>query len=910
MAFISAEEIKSHAYNFVYKWRDWQGKEISESQSFWNEFFTIFGKTRREVARFEQSVKKLSGSIGRIDLFWPGTLLVEQKGPQEKLDDKIETQALDYFHSLNEKELPRYIILCNFKTFMLIDLEETDQTKRKHIVQLDELPQKISLFSFIIGQQSQFQELSEIDIKAGRLMADLYDALSSKNQSHKHLDIFSIRILYCLFADSTQIFNNNAFRKYILDTKEDGSDVGPMLCLLFQKLDKERNKEDLQFSDFPYINGSLFSELIEIPDFDKECRDLLLKCCEFDWGKISPAIFGALFQNISDPARRRSLGEHYTSESNILKVLNPLFLDDLKVQLDKATTESQLQQFLSKLSSLKFLDPACGCGNFLVVAYRELRKLELEALKRLPSKERELDLENRPNRVDVDQFYGIEIAEFPARIAQVALWLTDHQMNLELSKNFGEYYHRIPLTHSAKIIAANALRIDWNSLVPAQELSYIMGNPPFVGYYLKDENQEKDIKNTFPNNKKSGMLDYVACWYKKATQMMQINPKIASAFVSTNSITQGVQVSPLWTELLNMGVHIHFAHRTFSWNNEAGNQAAVHCVIIGFSLFDKPEKKIWDYFDIKDAQGICKKVSKINPYLLEIDNIIIKERKKPIIIDNYIKLGNTPRDNGNLLFTPEEKDQILKEYPEAEKIIRPLLGSEEFINNKLRYCLWLKDVNLDEISQMPKIKERIEKVKLFRLPSKRQATVELADTPYLFGEIRQPETDYLLIPRVSSERRKYIPIGYVDKNTVVTDSVFTIENATPYLFGILTSIMHMTWIKYVCGRLESRYRYSNTLGYNTFPFPLSTSQAKQDKVSTAALQVLDIRKKYLDKGQTYAHLYDPNLMPVDLMKAHKDLDKSVDQCYGFKTKEINSDSERITFLFQRYYEQTEFLHHQ
>ena len=908
MAFLSASEIQSRAYDFLVKWQNYDGKEMAESQTFWNDFFFVFGVTRREVAAFEESVKKLSGHSGRIDLFWPGKLLVEQKDPTKELNEKVQEQAFDYFHQIKPEEKPQYIILCNFKTFVLIDLEEKDPSLRRKIIQLDELPQKINLFSFIVGEKSQFEELNEIDIKASRLMADLYESLAGKNPEYATLDIFSIRLLYCLFADSTQIFNQNAFRKYVLNTREDGMDVGPMLSLLFQKLDQPRGSGDINFKHFPYINGNLFGDRIDIPVFDSESRALLLKCCEFDWGQISPAIFGSLFQNISDPERRRALGEHYTSETNILKILNPLFLDNLKQELSKAPTQIQLKQFLSKLAKLKFLDPACGCGNFLVVAYRELRRLELEALKELyaDSKARELDV-NILSEVNVDQFYGIEIAEFPAKIAQVALWLTDHQMNLELSKAFGGYNPRIPLTHSAMIVTGNALRIDWNKVIPAKELNYIMGNPPFVGARLKSEEQKDDIEIIFNQKEGKNDLDYVACWYKKAAEIMQINPKIISAFVSSNSIVQGIQVTPLWTELLKAGVHIHFAHRTFSWDNEAGDKAAVHCVIIGFALFDIPDKKLWDYFDIKDTQGVCKQVSKINPYLLELDNALVKARKKPITERESMSFGNMPNDDGNFLFSPEEKERFLNEEPRAEKFFRPLLGANEFINNIPRYCLWLKDVLPSEFKHLPKIQERLKEIKEFRLKSTRSATQKLADTPYLFAEIRQPSTDYLLIPRVSSERRKYIPIGYINKKTIATDAVFTIENATPYLFGILTSIMHMTWIKYVCGRLESRYRYSNTLGYNTFPFPLSPSQAKQDKVSAAAQQVLDIRKIYLDKGQSYADLYDPDLMPIDLLKSHKNLDKAVDQCYGFKTKEIGGDSERIAFLFQLYLKQAENL---
>lgn len=771
----------------------------------------------------------------------------------------------------------------------------------------------------MLGEELHFTELSEMNIRASKLMASLCQTLSKKNPQHEGLDVFLIQLLYCLFANSTQIFTYRTFKHDVLNTREDGADIGPMIALLFQRLGGVRSPEDGNYKKIPYLNGGLFGnkEQVVIPSFDSHSRNILLRCCDFNWSEISPAIFGSLFQNLSDPRKKRALGEYYTREDNILKVLNPLFLDSLHKELNKATNFPQLEQFLKKLPQLKFLDPACGCGNFLVIAYRELRRIELEALRQLykkkQSESRDLDIDFAElSQVNVAQFYGIEIAPIPAKIAQVALWLTDHQMNMELKKTFGEYKQRIPLTHGANIQTSNALRLDWQELIPAQELNYIMGNPPFVGYQLQNAEQTQDIATIFNATKGAGKLDYVACWYKKSVGLMKQNNKIVAAFVSSNSISQGSQVSPLWTDLLAENVCIHFAHRTFTWDNEAGGKAAVHCVIIGFALFDIPQKQLWDYFGKKGSTATKREVSKINPYLLATDNILVEELKNPISpgIPNLLK-GNQPTDGGSFLFTTTEKDIFLESEPGAEKFFRPLLGADEFINNTPRFCLWLKDVPPSELSSLPRVRERIESVRKFRLGSKKTATRKLADTPALFAEIRQPKSDYLLVPSVSSERRVYIPIGYIDKVTIVTNSVFTVENATPYLFGLLTSIMHMTWVKYVCGRLKSDYRYSNTLGYNTFPFPINPRQAHREKITEFAKNLLSLRAAYLEQGQNYAQLYNPTLMPPDLVKAHKALDKAVDSCYRFKddTVETGSDAYRIEFLFQKYFEQTKALLH-
>jgi hypothetical protein len=911
---LSWNEIRTRAYTFINEWKDYRGKEIAETQTFWNNFFNVFGVKRRSVAVYEKSVAKLNGNTGRIDLFWPGKLLVEQKQQGRSLEE-AKKQAFDYFHGLKEKEKPRYVISCDFSTFMLIDLEAKEGKDEEVSFQIEELPKYIDRFYFIAGyaEEYSYADLDIASIEAAQLMAGLYEAILKINSADSRLDLFMVRLLYCLFADDTEIFRRDSFKRYLNErTHEDGSDLGLHLGKIFQVLNTPEERRgtalDEQLNIFPYINGGLFEEVCFAPDFDSATRRELLKVCSFDWSEINPSIFGSLFQDISDPVKRRTLGEHYTSNGNILKTLHPLFLDGLKEKFTKAgDNKNKLEALLSELSGLTFLDPACGCGNFLVVAYRELRLLELEILKKLHKAEKSLLPVEGLSGITVEQFYGIEIAPFPAKIAQVALWLTDHQMNLKLGQAFGRYYARIPLTQSPHITCANALRTDWGSVVNVRRLSYIVGNPPFVGSKYKSEMQQEESQVIFTNVKSAGVLDYVANWYKKAADIMRLNTGIVTAFVSTNSITQGQQVAPLWLPLLHdYKAKIHFAHRTFMWDNEAGDKAHVHCVIIGFALYDIREKRLWDYPDIK-GEGNELRVTNINPYLLAADDIIVEARKQPLehftFIMNY---GSAARDDVNFFFTEQEMQQFIKQEPQAKRFIRPVLGAEEFINNKKRYCLWLKLATPSELKAMPLVRKKVEAVRKFRLESKKISNNKDANTPTLFAEDRQPESDYLLIPSVSSERRTYIPIGYVNKEVIVTNACYFIPNATPYLFGVLASLMHMTWTKYVCGRLESRYRYSNTIVYNNFPFPHNPSAAAVAKVEAAAQALLTLRQGYLDNGESYATLYDPDLMPGNLFKAHQLLDKAVDACYAGQ-KKFDTELERIGFLFAEYRKRTDPL---
>jgi hypothetical protein len=891
---LSWNEIKNRAINFSKEW-EIEEKEHAESQSFWNDFFNIFGISRKRVASFEEPVKKLGEKRGRIDLFWKGTLLVEHKSRGKDLD-KAYTQAMDYFPGLKEAELPKYILISDFETFRLYDLEEDTI----HTFSLNELYKNVNLFGFIAGY-TKHKVVAEdpINIKAAELMGKLHDALKDTGYDGHALEHFLVRLLFLEFAEDTAIFEKRLFTEFIENrTSVDGSDVGSRFTELFQVLntpfDKRLKNLDENLASFPYVNGKLFAEFLPIPSFDSKMREVLLECCYLDWSKISPAIFGSLFQSIMDKAHRRNLGAHYTSEANILKLIRPLFLDEHYEKFEKVKkNKNKLQEFHKELSTLNFLDPACGSGNFLIIAYRELRILELEILKILHT-ENVLDIESIV-WCDVDQFHGIEVEEFASQIAQVAMWLIDHQMNMMISEYFGQYFVRLPLKKSANIVHENSLQIPWEEVISSDKLTYILGNPPFIGKQLQNKEQKDDMSKIFGKVQGAGVLDYVTAWYLKASKYIQ-NTKIKVAFVSTNSISQGEQVGILWKELFsNYGIKIHFAHQTFNWSNEAKSNAAVHVVIIGFASFDTTNKKIFEYEDIKsDAHE--KIVKNINPYLVEGDDIVIEKRRKPLCDVPNISFGSMPNDGGNFLLTDEEKEELIKNEPLCEKYIKPLLSAREFLNGKNRWCLWLEELNPNDLKSMPLTKQRIENVKKLREESTREATKKLAEYPTLFGELRQPKTDYILIPRHFSENRQYVITGYFSNDFIASDSCLAIDKASIFYFGIITSIMHMTWVKYICGRIKSDYRYSNELVYNNYPFPKNVNEKQKLAVEEKAQNVLDIRASFNDCS--LADLYDPLSMPPNLKKAHQELDKAVDNCYG--TKSFKNDKERIEFLFALY----------
>jgi len=873
---LSKNQIKKNALSFSKRWEDEQ-RERAEKDTFWNEFFEVFGINRRRKATFEEPVKKLSGAQGFIDLFWKGQLIVEHKSRGGNLE-KAYGQAIDYFPGIKDEELPRFVLVSDFERFKLYDLEN----KKEYEFPLKDLHNKTHLFGFISGyEERKIVEQDPVNIKAAQLVGQLHEKLESYGFEGHQLEIYLVRLVFCLFADDAGIFEKDILLQYIeRRTKQDGSDLGMHLSKLFQVLNKPIDKratnldEDLQ--QFPYVNGGIFEETVEIPDFDAEMRQIFLECSYLDWSVISPAIFGSMFQSVMNPKERRNLGAHYTSEKNILRLIKPLFLDELYEEFEKIKNDKrQLPQFHKKLSTLKFLDPACGCGNFLVITYRELRLLELEIL-RVTYKNQLATQIDQIIWLDVDQFYGIEYDEWPARIAEVALWLMDHQMNQVISQEFGQYFARLPLKKSAKIVNGNALRIDWQDVVPKTELSYILGNPPFLGHHYQTAEQKEDLKEIFVDVKGSGVLDYVSAWYVKSAQFIQ-NTNINVAFVSTSSISQGEQVGLLWSELIKYKLKIHFAHRTFNWSNEAKSNAAVHVVIIGFGIKEKKQKFIFQYADIKGEpkEEIAKH---INPYLVNAADVIIRNVRNPICDVPKMIWGNKPTDDGNFLFADDnEKEKFLAKEPNAKNWVRPFLSGQDLINNNYRYCLWLHDITPNELKQLPFVLNRIEKIKLFRSESKAKATRKKAQTPTLFAQTSQPDSDYLAVPEVSSERRKYIPIAYLDSSVIASNTIQLVPKASKYHFGILVSIMHMTWTRAVCGRLESRIRYSNTIVYNNYPWPKDPSAKNKLKVEAYAQAVLDARLQFPDSS--LADLYDPLTMPPVLVKAHQALDKAVDLCY-------------------------------
>jgi len=905
VALLQRKEIRLRAHALV---REWQGetREHAEAKSFWGEFFNVFGVNRRRVATFEEPVKKSGGGTGFIDLLWPGRLLIEHKSKGKNLD-KAYQQGVRYFEGLKDEDLPRFVMVSDFDRFCLYDMDGGDTAE----FTLEELPDNIHLFDFLSGHEETEQlPIYELNIKAAERLGKLYDALLESGYEGHPLQVFLVRILFCMFAEDTGIFNRHQVTRYILkSTNEDGSDLGMHLMTLFQVLDTaedSRNKNLPEILEaFRYVNGALFAERFDMPSFTSDMRDQLLECAYFDWAGISPAIFGSLFQSVMNQKTRRSLGAHYTSEKHIYRLINPLFLDDLKGELAqiknlKRGKQQRLMAYQEKLTNLQFLDPACGCGNFLITTYKAIRELELEVLKEQQKDDEHLGatLTIEP-LISLNHYHGIEIEEWPARIAEVAMWLTQHQMNREFAKQFGREPDLLPLKTAVNITAkVSALTLDWSKVVAPENLDYIIGNPPFIGKKEQSRQQKEELKNVFLPIKTTGTLDYVCAWYAKAANYIDENIQVA--FVSTNSITQGEQVAPLWSYLFDAEIVINFGHRTFSWDSEASGKASVHVVIIGFSKHGASKKTIFEYTDIM-ADPIPKPAKSINPYLLDAPNIIVDNRTKPIQKDAPILIkGSEATDSGHLIFNNEDELQLLlDESPNAADFIKPLISGGSYINDRKRWCLWLVDINPSDLKLMKPVLKRIEKVKSFRESSTKKRTVEWAKFPHLFSENRQPKSDYLVIPKVSSERRQYVPIGYMDKDVIANNTISMIPDATLYHFGTLNSNIHMAWMKSICGRTKSDYQYSNKLVYNNFPWP-EADNTQKEKVEKAAQAVLDARELYPDSS--LADLYDPLTMPTELRKAHNALDKAVDRCY--RREPFKDDAERLKLLFERYAELT------
>lgn len=901
---ISRNQIIKNARKFSKDWKD-EVSEKAESQTFWNEFFAVFGISRRQVGIFEAKLTKLNGNRGFIDVFWPGKLVCEQKSRGQDLEKAFQ-QAIEYLEAtakVDPAQLPRYVIVCDFEFLRLYDLETQEHTQ----ILVAELASHVHLFGFLHDQISEIKKAEvAANIEAAEKMGKLHDQLKAVGYDGHALEVMLIRLLFCLFAEDTGIFAKYQFTNFIQrKTKADGSDLAPQIAMLFYVLNQPEQQRlknlDQDLADFAYINGQLFAEPLPPASFDDEMRSILLEACEMDWSKISPEIFGALFQSVMDAEQRRSLGAHYTSEDNILKVISSLFMDDLRTEFDDIRKKGRgkarivaLDAFHQKLSNLDFLDPACGCGNFLIVAYRELRLLELDVIEEIYKKDQLLDVSTIV-RCNVSQFHGIEIEDFPSQIARVAMWLVDHQMNMLVSEHYGTHFARIPLKSVADIQNANALKILWATV------DYIFGNPPFIGHQWRTKEQQADLDKVFPKGGKFGKVDFVGAWFVKAARIMSEHPHIKTAFVSTNSITQGEQVGVLWGWIFEQGLQINFAHRTFQWQSAAKGKAAVHCVIIGFSTQSDVKKYLFEYDDI---QGVPTKLEakQINQYLSDASSIILPSRSKPRFNMPSMTQGNKPVDAGNLILNSEEKNYFLNTYPILQQYIKSYIGGNELINNIERYCFWFADASPSDLKQIvgiPEIKQRIENIKQLRLKSPTASVQEFASSPLLFTQNRQPKGNFLAIPEVSSERRDYIPIGFMDSHTVPSNKIYMIPNVGLYEFGILTSHMHMAWMRTVCGRLESRYSYSPNI-YHLFPWLENISAPDKKKIEDLAQKILDVRAEEFAKDVTtsLAMLYDPDIMPMNLRKAHKALDKAVDTAYG--QPKFSNEAERVAFLFGLY----------
>ena len=905
---LSWNEIRARAAQFAAEWAD-ATYERGEAQSFYNEFFEIFGVRRRTVARYEEHVRRLDHSHGFIDLFWPGVLLVEQKSAGRDLAAARE-QAAAYFDALAERDRPRYQLLCDFQTFELLDRDEREETR----FALADLPQHVEKFGFIIGvQRRTFRDQDPVNIEASERIARLHDALAESGYDGHDLELFLVRMVFCLFADDTGIFEpRDIFLQFIEErTSADGSDLGPYLARLFQVLntpeDRRQAKLDEDLARFPYINGALFVAPLRIPDFDAEMRQSLIDACLFDWTAISPAIFGALFQSVMEPAERRAQGAHYTTEQNIRKVIEPLFLDDLRAEFArlKARRDNRripdLYAFQQKLGQLRFLDPACGCGNFLIIAYRELRQLEIEVLRQLHPSGQLSAFAELLSVVNVDQFYGIEISEFPARIAETALWMMDHIMNNRLSLEFGQTYTRIPIEQSPHIRNADALTMDWAELLPPVECSYVFGNPPFVGAKFQSPEQRQRVRQVAALGGSGGTLDYVAAWFIRAGEYAQQgNPRIG--FVATNSITQGEQVAQLWPVLFNRcRLDIAFAHRTFAWGSDARGKAHVHVVIIGLDKREATprEKRLFAYPDIHGEPEETN-LAAITPYLfdgggLANPHLVVGTASQPINGLAKLVTGSQPIDGGLYILNEDQRAKLLEECPEAEPYIRPFVGSQEYLNGKKRWILWLGEAPPNLLRQAPALRERVAAVRALRKKSNRASTQALADTPTLFQINLIPDAPFLVVPEVSSERREYVPIGWLEPPVVPSNLVRVLVNATKPTFALLTSAMHMAWMRHFGGRLGSSYRYSIGVVYNTFPLP-PVSEKDLQRLAPHADAVLAARANH--PNATLADLYDPDAMPPDLRRAHSALDRAVDSLY--RRARFASERERVEHLFALY----------
>ena len=909
---------KAAAKQFVKDWTG-HGDEKQETQRFWMALLQkVYGVAEPDKAiEFEVRVKLDHTSF--IDGYIKDThVLIEQKGMDIDLkkgykqsDGSMLTpfqQARRYAGYLPHNMNPRWIVVCNFKEFHIHDMNRPNDTPE--VIKLEELETEYSRLQFLVETGNErIQKEMQISLQAGDLVGKLYDALLKQYNSPasdaelKSLNMLCVRLVFCLYAEDAGIFGSKTmFHDYLKGFQP--KNVRKGLIDLFRVLDTKIEDRDPYMDEdlaaFPYVNGGLFAdENIVVPRFTEEIIDLLLSKAseDFDWSEISPTIFGAVFESTLNPETRRSGGMHYTSIENIHKVIDPLFFDALSAELDaiaaiavKKTRDSKLADFQKKLASLSFLDPACGSGNFLTETYLSLRRLENKAVALRLGDQIILgdSAEFNPIQVSIGQFYGIEINDFAVTVAKTALWIAESQMMKETEEIVHMRLDFLPLTSYANIVEGNALQIDWEVVVDNDKLSYIMGNPPFIGGMMMTKEQKADIVALLGDVKGVGELDYVVGWYKKAMDYMK-GTGISAAFVSTNSICQGQQAVTMWKPILENGIKIIFAHRTFIWDSEAKVKAHVHCVIVGFSYVKKGECVIYDYQKRLKANNI-------NSYLMDAPNVFVESRSKPLANVPPMRFGSMPRDGGGFILTDEEKEELIKNEPLAEKWVHPYIGAYEFINNKTRWCLWLVDANPAELKKCPTVMKRVQQIQEFRASSVAAGTRKFAATPTLFCQIAQPDSEYIVVPKVSSERRRYVPMGFLPKDVIASDLVFLIPNATLYNFGILTSNVHMAWMRAVCGRLKSDYRYAKDIVYNNFPWPTPTAEQKV-RIEQTAQAILDARTKY--PGCSLADLYDEATMPPELRKAHQQNDKAVMQAYGFWGK-LNTETECVAELMKMY----------
>jgi len=895
--------MRARAVTFAACWKD-ESSEKSESQTFWTEFLDIYGVDRKRVAAFEQLAKRTStGNYGFIDLYWPGVLIAEQKSAGKDLVE-AEKQALDYLTSIRQSDFPGLVITSDFARIRILDLEAKDPKPIE--IKTADLGKEYERFLFIAGYAKQtFEQEIEANVEASELMGQLYDAAEAAGYKDHEANVLLTRLLFLMFGDDTAMWARGLFYSFVHDrTSDDASDLGAQLAMLFQVLntpETERPKNlDQTLVDFPYVNGGLFSENLRIAAFTPDMRHALIKAMRFGWGGISPAVFGSLFQSVKSKELRRELGEHYTPEKTIMKVIGPLFLDELRERLASAKGSPQkLRNLRKELSTYNFLDPACGCGNFLIVAYREMRRMELEVLKQLRDLKEDSQLSLDPTlglQVSIDQFSGIEIEEWPAKVAETAMFLVDHQMNLELAELFGMTPDRLPIKKMLNVRCANALTTDWHEIARATDRLIVLGNPPFLGSRLQSNTQKDDLVGSWGDVPNVKTLDYVTAWYAKAASFTA-GTMARTGFISTNSVSQGEQASIIWRELNRLGFEMFFAHRTFAWSSDAPGAAAVHCVIEGFSQDKAVKKQLFDYPDPKGVSVLIN-AQYINAYLQDVPPVLLSRISSPLSPSApELKSGNVPRDGGYLSDISDKEASLIRQRdPVAARYLRRIYGSIEHLQGVKRWCLWLDGVTPEEIRESIDLNERVAKVKAERSGAAGSKGTA-ADRPSQFADIHQPSSRYLLVPSVSSFARQYIPLSFYDPENIVTNAVFYIENASIYEFGVLQSAPFVLWSRTVSSRLKSDFQLSSTFTYNNYPWP-EADEAIRATIETAAQGVLGARDAH--PGSSLADLYDAVAMPPDLAKAHEQLDRAVLTAYVLKPS--STDAEVLTALFTRYEE--------